>query len=321
MNKKKPNPFLSQSLIKSIIDNGTEIEFCPNKLYHQYIQKDNKSPTTLPQLRGLFFETMAIGGSAGGNSVYDLPRKNPTKKMLLKDPNAEGEKRISQLRLEEQAERFRHLAKKKNIIFGDFNTQTAIYKRHKETGVIFRGELDIGPTVLKLRSGIKAAIIDLKSTQNLTNTFGKYSWGNYVNMDKIQAKSYLWLLQDIDFELNDWLNPENNLRELFSDTLINLVNKGELIFIYWVFDYAPEMNQQMFSYKLNSTDVNDFHETIRKSVRILKEIHGNKYPTNAKPSLCSQCHIKDCVDRNDEEHEDPQYFERDATTNSQTELF
>ena len=121
---------VNQSLTKKLIINDVRIPICPSNIFHIYILKDVKDADSIYMLYGRYFETLLIGSGAHDQKVFDLPRKRPTKKQLLRDPNAIGEKRIAQIRIESQAEKGKKIIKEKNIsVIKNFNTQVVIYKR------------------------------------------------------------------------------------------------------------------------------------------------------------------------------------------------
>lgn len=286
---------INQSTIKKFISRGSEIPHCPQRIYKSYILREFPDPTSLAMLKGKFFESCAIGGVAhGGDSILDLPRKRPLKKDLLKNPNAIGAKTTDQVRIEEQVDVFKQKAEKYGIIYNEYNTQTKIYKRwHEDPSIILTGELDLFPTIIKYKGSWYLTIIDLKLTANITSTFGDFSWGDFNSMDHLQGQHYQYLLKDLDFDLNDELNPGNHLRELLNKERLQMINDGMLLFIYWVFDYKPKYNDMFKPYIMHSIDWHHYHETIRKAVSMLEFMKSQNYPCNPGP-LCETCSVKTC---------------------------
>ncbi len=297
---------INQTLIKSMIHNGTLINYCPNFVLRTHILRTDIMPTSENMTYGKFFESLAIGGTAhGGDLVLDLKRKKVTKAQLRKNPNAKGEKTVTQIRIEEQVEVFKKKAEKYGILYDDKNTQIKIYKRwHENPNVILCGELDIFPTIIKLpdidnenikiSKGTYLAIIDLKMTGNIENDYGPFSWGNFKEIDKIQAQHYSYLIRNIDFDLNDKLNPGNNLRELFSTIVQKFINEDNFVFIYWVFDHKPKYNDIFHPFKMDTMKWNHYYETIRKTIANLEFEHKRKFPCAPELFLCKSCHIKNC---------------------------
>jgi len=298
--------YLNQSSIKNIIKNGNEIIFCPYKFLVSNIIKTYPMPTSLAMLYGKYFESQAIGGVAHGGDIVtenDLPRKKVTKKAKKLNPKAIGDFYIAKHRIDAQVKVFKEKAKKYGVIYTPENTQVVVYKRwEKNTNIILRGEFDLFPTIIKYKGALRLAAIDLKLTQDVTNDYGNFCWGDFPSMDHTQAKHYLYLAKDIDFELNDKLNPGNNLRILFTDKVKEMINNDFMIFFYWIFDYKPESADIFEPYpidephKMTKMDWFDYHETIRKSVAILTDMHEKGYPKRPLTELCdkSSCHVTSC---------------------------
>ena len=288
--------YLNQSTVKKFIKKGSEVSHCPRQIYYSYISRKFPDPTTDAMLKGKYFESMCISGTAhGGDLVTDLPRKKVPLKIKKKNPDAIGEKTISQIRIDEQAEIFKEKAEKYGVIYNEFNTQTKIYKRwHENPKVILSGELDIFPTILKYKDSSYLTIVDLKLTGSITNTFGDFSWADFDNMDHLQPLQYLYLLKDIDFDLNDKLNPGNYLKKLLNPERLKMINDGYLLFIYWIFDYKPNYDDMFKAYIPTTLDWHHYNETIRKAVSMLEFMHSQKYPPNPNPALCQKCNVKNC---------------------------
>ena len=289
--------YLSQSTIKQFIRHGNELEYCPYERYKAIISREETRPTTLFQLRGQFFESISIGGvsSYSTHPVLDLPRKRLNKKTLILNPKAKGEKTVSQLRIEEQSKIFKEKAEQYGIVYNELNTQTKIYKRYEhDKSIILRGEMDIFPTIIKKDGKYKLAIIDLKLTGNLENGFGDFNWSDFESMDHLQAMFYLYLLKDLDFDLNDELNPRNNLRELIKGDILELLNNEQMIFIYWIFDYKPAYTDMFKEYYTSELKWKQFHETLRKATALLEMEHKLGWRPRPSDSLCNGCHVKSC---------------------------
>ncbi len=309
MNKKKPF-FLNQSSIKNIIKNGTEILHCPWKFFVSNIARTETRPTTLAMFYGKYFESQFIGGVAHGGDMVnpeDVPRKKVTKKALALNPKAVGEKRVAQIRIEKQIEVGKEKAKQYGIVYNELNTQVVVYKRwEKDPSIILRGEFDWFPTAIKHKGVLRLAAIDLKLTADVSNDFGDFCWGDFPSMDHIQAEHYTYLVKDIDFDLNDKLNPDNNLRELFGmkidgeTTVKDMVDNNEMIFIYWVFDYKKDYSDIFkpypieYPHKMNTIDWAHYHETIRKAVVLIREMHRLGFPKKPNKILCKGCHVTSC---------------------------
>jgi len=328
---------ISQSFIKQVVDvNDNEKLFCDFQLNEAYITKRQPLPDKEVFQDGKFFESISIESTAHGNElVLDLERKRPNKRQMAL--GLKGDKKIKQIRIEEQSKNFKELCKQKDIIVNKNNTQVVIYKRWKD--VIIRGELDIGFVPIKTKLyGDTISIIDLKLTGNIENKFGEHGWANFEFINKIQAKLYTWLIQDIDLELNDFLNPNNNIRQalqfcgyrlikkfnpelyetldfdnlqdeealLLMDVTRKLISDHKILFIYWVFDHSPSLNNNMFPYPMDKVRYYELDETLRKTVSILRDMQSyvkanGRFRTNVHPDLCNNCWIKNCPEGNKNE--------------------
>jgi len=312
--------YVSQSAIKNVISSGSEKQYiCPYQYFVSYIVKTHPTKTSLAMQLGKYFESEFIGGTAHGGELVtskDLPKKKVTKKMLRINPNAKGEPYISELRINKQVEIGKEKAKKYGLIFTEENTQIVIFKRwYKNPKIILRGELDSFPNVIKHPVlGLRLALIDIKLTANITNDYGPFCWGDFERMDNLQAVMYSYLVQDIDFDLNDELNPGNNLRQIFTDLVQKMIRENQMIFIYWVFDYKPEYADIFQPYpampkdykenphlydkntlcKVSELDYKQLHETIRKFVAMIEYMHKLKYIKKPTKELCSTCHVNTC---------------------------
>ena len=287
--------YINQSTIKKFIKKGTEIPHCPNKIHKSYIIREFPDPTSEAMLKGKYFESEFIGGTAhGGGIVADLPRKRVTKKALKLNPNAIGEKTLSQIRIDEQVKIGKEKAKKYGVVYNEFNTQTKIYKRwHEDPNIILTGELDIFPTILKYKGNYYLTIVDLKLTADISNTYGDFCWGDFESMDHLQSAHYQYLIKDIDFDLNDELNPGNYLRELINPERAKMINDGYLLFVYWIFDYKPKYNDMFQPHIMHPIDWAHYYETIRKSISMLGFMESQNWPCNPG-SLCEGCNVKTC---------------------------
>jgi len=260
---KKTKFTISQSLIKQMYRKGDELEHCPAQINALYIEK-TASIQSLTFDRGNYFEYLAIGAGAMHDTVVDdLPR--------LKS----GEKSTDQIRIEEQAMRFKSLMP----IFG-----MKIIEVQKIVKVPWKYDEDVTLRIvidytspIKYRTGPiihdhELAIMDLKLTQNINNTFGDYSWGFPANMDLIQAVMYSHV----------WAEKY-----------------GKAIpFYYWIFDFKknPE-NKIVKKREPEPVDYAELHESIRKTHANLIYYAANNWPTNPLVSLCKNCPLKDtCID-------------------------
>jgi len=290
---------ISQSLIKKFLRHGEEKPICPKNIYYTEIEPIEERVPTRPMLDGSYFETLTLGGGRGGHKTLDLPRKKLTTKQerdnrVLVEKGEEplqGAKMISQIRIEEQAERFNILRAQRQIMLTEYNTQVPIVKEWQE-GVFIRGELDIFPTPVLGREGLQMAIIDLKLTGDIDNEFGDYSWGSPDRMDHIQPQMYHYLVRDIDFSLN------KGLEVIVTSSVRNMISDNNVLFLYWVFSYGSgDLRDKFVRYDWDSNKEAELHESIRKTVALLQEYEAEVWPAKPEYERCEKCPLLDCTQR------------------------
>lgn len=286
---------VSCSLIKELMYNGTEIDYCPNYIYHKYLLNEKVMEPSKAMMKGSFGETVLLGGSARGQSTPDLPRKR------------NGTKTIDQERIESQCLNAENIAKLRNInIIKGVNTQVLLFKKVKlQNGrdeakeITFRGELDLFPTTFINDDGeLEVVIIDIKFTQNIVTPkdflTGEAMWGNFQEMDDTQGVSYLYLIKDIDWSINTHISTE--LRKL-----IEQLTDRKVSFYFWVFDYKrkiEEIENKFFEVKYNPMKEKEFMERIRKTISIF-EFHTkmNDWDRKIPCKSCGNC-ILPCTYKN-----------------------
>lgn len=269
---------LSASLIKELLYKGSITDHCPHKIYKKYITGEWRGDFTESQLKGLFFESLCIGGSADGSITLDLPRK-PVKK-----GQKVGDKTADQIRLEEQALIFAQTYPKYGMVImkeGEYKNvqkefciewQDPKYKTYADYKIYLQGTLDIvSPLTFNGRT-YPAAIVDLKTTKSRKSTFGKYAWGNAGKendgIDHIQAYLYHYAL--------------------------------ELPFFYWIWDYPAKDEERgneiipMKPFDDGSDEtmlkIRELHESLRKSIELIIKYHCEEWPENGNfHSVCENC--------------------------------
>lgn len=254
---------ISQSLVKQMYRKGDEVEHCPAQINALYIEK-SASIESLTFDRGNYFEYLAIGaGAIAGNVVDDLPR--------LKN----GDKSVDQIRIEEQAMRFKSLMPM-------YGMKPLEVQKIVKTPWVYDDDVTLRIVIdfispIKYRTGpivhdYDLALIDLKLTQNINNTFGDFSWGFPANMDLIQAVFYYHVWEE---------------------------HTGEKApFYYWVFDHKKNPENKIIRKKdPEPIDLAELHESIRKTHANLIYYAANEWPTNPNINLCKRCPLKDlCKD-------------------------
>ena len=327
---------LSQSAIKQLLDReSNEVRYCMKQFGNTYILKSDKLEKEVFN-RGNLFEYLAIGQNSShsdnhANMVLSRKKPNKQQKML----GEKGDMTILEQRIREQGAKCKQTMEDKGWNISEDNTQVVFFKVINpeapiEQWKIFRGEADIAFIPTNTTSfGRTISIIDLKNTASVSNLFGPYSWANHEYMNKLQSYSYLWAAKDIDFELNDILNPGNNLRkaviscgynmikqdnpnididydnlskkeeELLSKMVLDLIDKGHVSFIYYVWENAPAMGNLMVPVEISKDSSYILKESFRKSINIIEEMIGyynehGEFREDAHPEVCKDCHIKEC---------------------------
>ena len=332
---------ISQSEIKDLVDRlGNEIFICPAKHAKIYITKEVKQEDKETWKEGRLFEVLAIGGSSthSKGESNELGRRMPNR--ILRRLKEKGDMTLKEKRIREQAKKFKKIAKEKDLIYKKDNTQLVIYKRlgfakNIEDDIIFRGEIDWGPLPTNtMEFGKTITLIDIKHSGNLKSEFGPYAWkvnkGEFVN--KIQAYTYLNMIKDIDFELNDILNPDNKIREaltfcgyelfrkankeiaetidpdnlsedesqLFLSQTLKMINEDKISFLYWIWDSSPRKENYTVPVILDATTIAHTKETLRKAKNKIQDIieyynRYGKFEEILHPSLCDDCPIENCT--------------------------
>ena len=305
---------IHQSLISKFLYKGNEREFCPKQIYHTEWIQDVPRFISIEMEHGNFFETLCIGSGVGGRKTIDLPRKALTKlqtaqnevakKEGKKQPN-KPQKKIGQIRLEEQEYVFRQLCVKYGItvipteilengkiIYG--NTQIPLLVQWEEDPTVYlQMTYDIFPTImLGAEEKFYLAIIDLKTTGDIHNTYGKYCYGDPSNLDKIQGHMYHYGARHISFDLNP------HLVDIISTKALTLINRNDIKFIMWVFDYKKQEPENKFiEVEWNSLVKAELFESIRKTISTIEINEQLGWPTTPEYKFCLNCPLKKCPDR------------------------
>ena len=289
--------FINQSLIKKFYHNGNEKEHCPQKeLNAEFIE-------TEPMTNGKYFETLLLGGSAKGDSVTDLRRKKLSKDQIRQNiinknegrPLILGEKRIDQIRIEQQVEIAKMVAAKHQMsIFPGINTQIKVSKRwEKDDDIILRGEFDLFPTGIYSKKYNKylMSLVDLKLTGDIDSTFGAYCYGVPKDLDPLQGLFYQYLVYDLDYELNP------HLVDLFPKHLADKARE-ELHFYLWIFDYKKQqLGNRFIPVVYDKLQEAYLFESIRRTLSLIEKYNDIGWNTNPSSDLCSKCSLKDtCSD-------------------------
>ena len=169
----------TQSAVKDL----EKPETCPSRWKGQWLDQLFKSVASEAADYGNYFEYLCIGANAKGEAIKDLPR------------NKDGSKTAVQKRIEIQAGVFKELFDPLSKQYLGYTVSAA---QVKVSGVIAgiptEGTLDIEDTAGKIPT-----IIDLKLTEDITNTRTQYGWGNPTEMiDLLQQVLY----QELYFQMH-----------------------------------------------------------------------------------------------------------------------
>jgi len=190
---------VSSSLIKKMyFKNMIREDFCNLNFYWCDILKKCPSISSEAMLKGLYFESAILGSTADGSSVTDLPRHKKT-----------GKKLTDHIRIDELIHKWDQYAHLHEIVITK-------QKEGKNTQLRFSKELQILEiqehwpglkVILKMDTDLispikddegvfhEGAVIDLKLTGSLDNTFGEYAWGEPERIDHLQAFIYSYFLE------------------------------------------------------------------------------------------------------------------------------
>lgn len=275
--------YLSYSLISKMFFKGNEIEHCPYQILKTYISGEYSYPSTEAMHKGLYFESKIIGKTADGST--DVEPVTTSK----------GKPTADQIRIDEQVKLFHSgnpdtgkeaLKTKYGLEIREDNVQVKASKQLIVPSLDFNVFVTVtadylGP-VLYRRKRFEKAVIDLKLTGNLMNTFGDFGWGDMERTDKTQAY------------INSFV--------------------FDLPFFYFIFDYpATDMTHRLVKintyaewhkkshddvmYHETSLRLQEMKETVRKAAINLEYYLQEGWPTNPSIKRCHNCPLsKDCED-------------------------
>lgn len=301
--------YINQSLVKHFVWKGNVVEHCPSFIYAVAIAKTHKF-SSLTMDKGSYFETGCIGGCADGSEMTDLPRKKLLKKQqdenrlcLLKGlpPMHIGEKSLDQQRIDTRIAVFKQRADECGLILTKNNCQTTILKRHPEyKDCILKITMDMFPVFMVFDDVATLMGVDLKLTKGID-----FVWNpDKVKSDKdhIQMQYYHEMIHDIDFELNP------HLRTVVTPEIVNLIERGNYICAYWVWDYKDDspVIDRFIPYQW-STNPNDplysrrteMYESVRKTYNFVRHYNEHGWKTNPSFERCHRCPktAKECPDK------------------------
>lgn len=243
---------LSQSIIKHVLEFG----LCPKKFKAYYLDCIYEREPTMAMFRGIYFEYRVLGNLPKNRKVpvYPLGKK--------------GKYEIAKSRIDEQVERFASVMEAEGIrIIGGVQQVSWQYSQ----SVRLTLTLD---SILYYKDRLYVG--DLKLTQDLTSDFGALSWGNYSQMDKLQAHLYSYVMTQV---------------------------MGEPVgFLYMVFDYKPSVREyRIFEESPGESDINQMFDRIMEAERKMRWMEQVGYRPQPFEKTCKTCAVVDCVARYREE--------------------
>ncbi len=239
----------TQTSIKDLEKDST----CPARWKAQWLDKTIRWESNENMDRGKYFEWICLGGGAvTGEDVVDLPRTTT------------GKKTIHQIRIEQQAERFKRMFTADSPEFIGHTITTA----QLELSVGDRkGTIDFVSTC----DGY-TWINDLKLTSDLSSTRTEYGWGHdWTRLDMLQMVHY---------------------QDLYSK-IYGVVPKVGL----WVFDYSSDMRIKIGEVVI-SDKAKDFKEVRFEAASEVMAVYQDKgWPRIPSEPECRGCNITSCTAR------------------------
>lgn len=274
---------VSQSLVKKFFFKGEPRPHCAKQIKECDIDKTVERPPTIDILKGIYFETMVIGGSAHDKGLEDLPR--------LKT----GEKSASHKRIDEQVEAFTRLCFERQVsIYKGINTQVPI-RVNLNSEFYLEGIMDVFPTTFLDKNKLRLAVVDIKMTGSLDTTFGEHCWGAVQHKDDIQDKAYNYLVRNFNIEDNP------HLESLISEHVLDLCHTGNVSFYYWVFEHSPKkgtpLRQMVVEGVYNQQKQSELFESLRKTISYIEMYDKMGWPAQPDYDICKTCPLKEtCPD-------------------------
>lgn len=283
---------VGSTLVKKIINPGhEETAWCPRYVYEADIKKRINRYISEPMQYGIFGETLCIGSGAYDN-LFDLPRDKRTK---------EGKKKKVQVSIENQAKHFPQIALEKNIaVYPGVNTQIPLAVPYDDNTII-QSMLDIFPTTIFWNNETQIAIIDIKFTSDINNTYGNFSWGAPAFIDHFQPDLYHWLVRNVDIDYLKNRFPHINYDAVFHEAVKNAIESNDIKFIYWIMgwktlDPNESIKKQIKFIERGYTDQNgsmirqeEMKMRISKAVKILRLAEAQNWPERPSIEWCKKC--------------------------------
>ncbi len=243
---------VSQSLIKNL-----DKEYCPRRLYEQYILGKEGEATESMQ-KGILFEYY-LNGSTG------IHNKKPLEPVMKN-----GKRYVDYERIEQQARRVGSLLSQYDFCLDDqiYNVEISTMFEHPDMPqpIIVRGRID----QIATRKG-KLCIIDYKLTKKIDSDHSLYSWKSPSTMNHTQAYMYMWL-----YMRNREINPNGTIPQ----------------FYYAVFEYDTKMDYEIIQVEWDATKIREIEYAIVNSYHKMLDEQGQGWPVRPAFYECLTCPIK-----------------------------
>lgn len=239
---------ISQSIIKEVLAYG----LCPKKFKAYYLDNDYEREPSVAMFNGIYFEYEVLGNlpKSGEVPVYPLNKK--------------GKYPVAKTRIDEQIKNFPKIMAKEGIqVLGGVEniewkySQSVTITLTLDSMVYYKGLLYVG---------------DTKLSMDINSTFGPVAWGNYEQMDKLQAHLYSYVMSQV---------------------------MGEPVgFLYIVFDYkASKREYRIFEEHPSKVDKDDMFKRLAEAERKMRWMEYVDYKPRAYEDTCKSCKIQDCIAR------------------------
>lgn len=241
--------YLSNSALKEF----EKDDACRTKWRHKWIIGDIPGdPPSEAMIKGLYFETLAIGSSAKSDELPDVS--------FLR--TAKGEPKVELVRIEEQAQRFKDLFDPNHPDFLGFtikDSQVTMY----DDELKIKGTFDFD-AVDEFES---ECLFDIKFTSDVTNSYGDYSWGRDP------------------YEIN-WRQ-----QVLYKDLYQNSYGKAPKMYVI-VFDSSPKKGIKLFKLNISDTAVREVLDQFGDAWAHIGKYNENGWPVKPTESNCETCPLK-----------------------------
>lgn len=222
-------------------------EGCPRKWESMWVLKTVPFYSNASMDKGSYLEYLSLGGGATEDEVTDLPRKK------------NGDKYTHQIRIENQAMRFKNLFDPKHEDFLGFEIEETQLELFHPNGRD-RGTLDFTTS--------KNVIWDQKFTADAKAVRHPKHWGHKAeDLDVTQAVWYADLWRE-----NYGVLPDE--------------------FRYIIFDVTPSENIEMIRVVVDEDDIQNLNNRKENVIRKVEEFEKEGYPERPAKYECMSCPLE-----------------------------